>query len=113
METGTLAKVSNEASLYSCCTLVPIVTFVLHTRSISTRPTRVKEESFVKYQREAEITAVEAARRLGVGLDYVYSLLWTGKLQGRKIGKRWIVPARVVQARLKKLTGGSSDRSRS
>ncbi len=37
-------------------------------------------------ENEIELTAIEAARRLGVGLDYLYSLLWTGKLQGRKAG---------------------------
>jgi excisionase family DNA binding protein len=48
-----------------------------------------------------ELSAVEAARRLGVGLDYLYSLLWTGKLQGRKAGKKWRIPAEAVEARLK------------
>lgn len=48
-----------------------------------------------------ELTAVEAARRLGIGLDYLYSLLWTGKLEGRKAGKQWRVPAEAVEARLK------------
>lgn len=38
-----------------------------------------------------EITAVEAARRLNVGLDYLYSLLWTGKLRGNKVNHRWAV----------------------
>ncbi|PYX53695.1 MAG: hypothetical protein DMG76_24555 [Acidobacteria bacterium] len=40
-------------------------------------------------------------RRLGIGLDYLYSLLWTGKLQGRKVGKRWRVPSEAVESRLK------------
>jgi excisionase family DNA binding protein len=48
-----------------------------------------------------ELSAIEAARRLGVGLDYLYSLLWTGKLQGRKVGKQWRIPAEAVLARLK------------
>jgi len=48
-----------------------------------------------------ELSAVEAARRLGVGLDYLYSLLWTGKLQGRKVGKKWRIPAEAVETRLK------------
>ncbi|HLJ85727.1 MAG TPA: excisionase family DNA-binding protein [Candidatus Angelobacter sp.] len=50
---------------------------------------------------EQEITAVEAARRLGVGLDYLYSLLWTGKLKGHKVGKQWRIPAEAIQARMK------------
>lgn len=51
--------------------------------------------------KNTELSAVEAARRLGVGLDYLYSLLWTGKLQGRKVGKQWRIPAGAVEARLK------------
>ncbi len=51
--------------------------------------------------REKEVSAIEAARKLGVGLDYLYSLLWTGKLAGRKVGKRWRIPAEAVEARLK------------
>jgi excisionase family DNA binding protein len=48
-----------------------------------------------------EISAIEAARKLGVGLDYLYSLLWTGKLQGRKVGKQWRIPVEAVETRLK------------
>jgi excisionase family DNA binding protein len=51
--------------------------------------------------KQTELSAIEAARRLGVGLDYLYSLLWTGKLQGRKVGKRWSVRIEAVEARLK------------
>lgn len=48
-----------------------------------------------------EISAVEAARRLRVGLDYLYSLLWTGKLEGHKVGKQWRISVEAVEARLK------------
>ena len=48
-----------------------------------------------------EISAIEAARLLGVGLDYLYGLIWTGKLEGRKEGNRWRVAASSVQSRLK------------
>ena len=50
--------------------------------------------------KKKELTAVEAARRLGIGLDYLYSLIWTGKLKGRKAGDRWLIPASAVKARL-------------
>jgi excisionase family DNA binding protein len=50
---------------------------------------------------DKEISAVEAARTLGVGLDYLYSLLWTGKLAGRKVGNLWRIPASAVDQRLK------------
>jgi excisionase family DNA binding protein len=52
--------------------------------------------------KEKELTAIEAARRLGVGLDYLYSLVWTGKLQGRKVGKQWRITLESVEARLRK-----------
>jgi len=52
-----------------------------------------------------EISAVDAARRLGVGLDYLYSLLWTGKLAGRKEGKRWRILLSAVEERINVLRG--------
>jgi excisionase family DNA binding protein len=51
---------------------------------------------------EKECSAVEAARRLGIGLDYLYSLLWTGKLEGRKVNQRWRVLEASVEKRLEK-----------
>jgi excisionase family DNA binding protein len=51
--------------------------------------------------KDKHLSAVEAARRLGIGLDYLYSLLWTGKLKAHKVGKRWRIPAEAVVARLK------------
>jgi len=51
--------------------------------------------------KQKELSAIEAARKLGVGLDYLYSLLWTGKLPGCKFAKRWRIPAEAVEARLK------------
>ena len=51
--------------------------------------------------KEIEISAIEAARRLAVGLDYLYSLIWTGKLKGRKVNQRWLVSQASVEERLK------------
>lgn len=50
-----------------------------------------------------EVSAVEAARRLNVGLDYLYSLLWTGRLPGRKVRGRWKVPVDAIKNRLTSL----------
>ena len=47
------------------------------------------------------VSAIQAARKLGVGLDYLYSLLWTRKLVGRKVGNTWRIPVTTVAARLK------------
>jgi hypothetical protein len=51
--------------------------------------------------RNNECTAVEAARRLNIELDYLYGLLWTGKLLGKKVNGRWIVSAEAIEARAK------------
>lgn len=56
----------------------------------------------MRSNKQKEISAVEGARRLGVGLDYLYSLLWTNKLEGRKVGKQWRIPESAIQARLSK-----------
>ena len=50
---------------------------------------------------EREITVAEAARRLGVALTYVYSLLWAGKLEARKVNRQWRISAEAVETRLK------------
>ena len=47
------------------------------------------------------LSAIEAARLLGVGLDYLYGLLWTGKLQAQKVGRVWRVSSSGVEARLR------------
>jgi excisionase family DNA binding protein len=49
-----------------------------------------------------DLGAAEAARTLGIGLDYLYGLLWTGKLPGHKVDGQWRIPAKAVEARLKK-----------
>jgi excisionase family DNA binding protein len=50
---------------------------------------------------EREISVAEAARRLGVALTYVYSLLWAGKLKARKVSRQWRISAEAVKSRLK------------
>lgn len=51
--------------------------------------------------KEKEVPAIQAARILGVGLDYLYSLLWTGKLSGRKLAGRWRIPMKAIEDRIK------------
>jgi excisionase family DNA binding protein len=48
-----------------------------------------------------EISIAEAARRLGMALTYVYSLVWTGKLKARKVNRQWRVSAEAVESRRK------------
>jgi excisionase family DNA binding protein len=57
----------------------------------------------------SEISAAGAARRLGVGLDFVYVLLRSGKLVGRKTGRRWLVSAEAVEERRVRLEARNAD----
>ncbi len=42
-----------------------------------------------------------AAQRMGCTLKYIYDLLYSGGLRGRKVGRRWRISAEAVEARLK------------
>ena len=59
----------------------------------------VKEE--VEMQKDHYLSPNAAARKLGIGVDYLYKLLWAGKLQGQKINERWHVPLVAIEERLK------------
>jgi excisionase family DNA binding protein len=48
-----------------------------------------------------EVGTAETAHRLGVGLGFVYALIWSGKLPGRKVGGRWLIPGKAIEERLK------------
>lgn len=50
-----------------------------------------------------EISATAAARQLGVGLDFVYVLLRSGKLRGRKVARQWRISAQCVEERRKQV----------
>lgn len=49
-----------------------------------------------------ELSALEAARRLGIELNRVYMLLRLGRLAGRKVDGEWRVCKRAVEERLRK-----------
>lgn len=42
-----------------------------------------------------------AARRLGLGLDYLYKQIWAGKLPARKVNGRWRIPLAAIEQRVK------------
>jgi excisionase family DNA binding protein len=50
---------------------------------------------------DREISVAEAARKLGMALTYVYSLVWAGKLKARKVNRQWRVSSDAVESRLK------------
>jgi excisionase family DNA binding protein len=47
-----------------------------------------------------EISAREAAVRLGLRLDSLYALIWAGKLQAHKLDGRWRISAAVIEGRM-------------
>ena len=48
-----------------------------------------------------ELNVMEATRRLGIGLDATYKLIYAGKLPGHKVDGRWRIPASAVETRLR------------
>jgi|SRR3989441_13301409 len=50
------------------------------------------------------LSATEAARRLSVGLNFLYDLIRAGKLEADKKGKRWAISTRAVDLRLARLS---------
>jgi excisionase family DNA binding protein len=48
-----------------------------------------------------EMLPIEAARRLGISLEYCYRLIWLGKLRAYKVGRSWRVAAESVDQRLR------------
>jgi DNA (cytosine-5)-methyltransferase 1 len=45
----------------------------------------------IKSKEHEYISGAEAAQRLGFSADYVRRLIRTGKMDGQKIGRNWIV----------------------
>lgn len=62
--------------------------------------------------KEKGLSPREAAQRLHIRLDSVYSLIWAGKLEAHKLDGRWCVPLDAVDMRLKtrEATGGATGR---
>jgi excisionase family DNA binding protein len=53
-----------------------------------------------------DLAPKEAAQRLSVRLDSVYSLIWAGKLEAHKLDGRWRVSADAVDERLRAREAG-------
>jgi excisionase family DNA binding protein len=49
-----------------------------------------------------EMTAMEACRRLGVSLDYLYRLLYAQRLPARKVDNVWRISAEAVEERVRR-----------
>jgi len=50
---------------------------------------------------QKELTVSQASRTLGITLDYVYRLIYAGKLAARKSEGRWLIPVADVESRRK------------
>lgn len=50
---------------------------------------------------QKELTVIQASRTLGITLDYIYRLIYSGKIAARKSEGRWLIPASDVESRLK------------
>jgi excisionase family DNA binding protein len=37
---------------------------------------------------------------LGIRLDSIYSLIWAGRLEAKKVGGCWLIPASAVEERM-------------
>ena len=43
----------------------------------------------------------EAALKMGFTLKYLYDLIYSGKLEAVKVGRKWHIPSKGIQDRLK------------
>lgn len=46
------------------------------------------------------ISAAQAAKLLNMSLDYIYRLIWVGKLPSKKVDGKWLVLEQAVEERL-------------
>lgn len=51
--------------------------------------------------KEAILGTAETARRLGLRLDYLYSLLRAGRIRASKRDGHWEIPVQAVEQRLR------------
>jgi excisionase family DNA binding protein len=49
-----------------------------------------------------ELTAQQAARKLGITMDALYRLIYAGRLVARKESKCWLIPLEAIEARLQR-----------
>lgn len=54
------------------------------------------------------VTPAEAAQTLRIGRNFLYDLLHSGKLKGRKRGKQWRIPEHAIRERQERLAAVSS-----
>lgn len=50
---------------------------------------------------QRDYSPAQAARKLGISLEYVYRQIWAGKIAAQKRNGKWHVPASELERRLK------------
>jgi excisionase family DNA binding protein len=58
-----------------------------------------------------DFTIREAAKRLDLTLNYLYQLVWSGKLAAHRRDGRWSIPAEAIEGRLRIRTKVSHSRA--
>jgi excisionase family DNA binding protein len=55
------------------------------------------------------MTTREAARALGISIKHLMTLIWEGKIEAiqDRTTRRWSLPARAIQARVKRRKSGT------
>ena len=53
----------------------------------------------------------ELAKALGISKTYAYSLVRNGRIRSIRVGSRWLVPVREVEAFLAERTAGEETRT--
>ncbi len=48
-----------------------------------------------------EVTPRVGAQMLGVNLQFLYQLIWSGKLPARKVSGTWRIPIEALEERIK------------
>jgi excisionase family DNA binding protein len=66
----------------------------------------------VEEKMAGSLSAVEAARRLGVTLDHIYKQLRAGRLDGAvKSRGQWLIPAQAIKTKLRRRGAGEEVQS--
>lgn len=60
-------------------------------------------------QKQETLSVVEAAKRLNVEVNYAYALVRSGRLEGRKSDRQWLIPERAIEERLERLAEANSN----
>jgi excisionase family DNA binding protein len=48
----------------------------------------------------------QAANQLGCTLKYIYDLLYSGRLGGEKVGRKWRIPAEALRTKMQRRADG-------